>query len=80
MDNYPIVKVLKTKDGKGYVLWCPFCNCFHCHSSIKGHHLPHCTNQNSLYLQCGGYILKEYTQKEIIMWNLPINYYPKNKK
>lgn len=72
MDKYPIIKVWKTKCGRCYVFWCPFCNAFHCHASSEGHRLPHCTNQDSPYLKAGGYILKECTRKEIEMWNLPI--------
>ena len=74
MDKCPIIKVIRTKDGKGFVFWCPFCNRFHTHSCYEGHRLPHCINQDSPYLQTGGYILKECTREEIRTWNLPIKY------
>ena len=69
MDKIPVIKVLKTKDGRGYVFWCPFCDTFHCHGSVEGDRLPHCTNKNSPYIRTG-YILKEYTKKEIQLYNL----------
>ena len=80
MDEYPIVKVFRSKDGVQYFFWSPFCNKFHYHGSYEGHVLPHCINQKSAYLDRGGYILKEYTKKELRELGLPPDYYEKRQK
>lgn len=84
MDKYireiPEVKVFITKDGVQYYFWCPFCKTFHRHGAAGlGHRLSHCTNNNSEY-KFGGYILKEYTKKELRELGLPTDYYEKRKK
>ena len=80
MREIPVVKVFKTKDGVQYVFWCSFCNCLHRHGAVGlGHRIAHCTNHNSPYL-FGGYILKEYTQKELKELGLSLDHYSKNKK
>ncbi len=81
MDEYPIVKVFRSKDGVQYVFWCPFCNCIHRHGAVSlGHRIAHCNhNSNSPYL-FGGYILKEYTQKELRELGLPTDHYSRHKK
>ena len=84
MDKYklkiPEVKVFITKDGVQYFFWCSFCNCFHRHSALGlGHRIPHCINKsNSPYL-LDGYILKQYTKKELRELGLPTDYYEKRK-
>lgn len=61
----PVVKVFKTENQKQYIFWCPYCNCFHSHGAIAlGHRTAHCTNKNSPFRETG-YILKEYTKKEL---------------
>ena len=78
----PEVKVFKTKDGVQYFFWCGYCNCFHRHGAGEdgeGHRIAHCTNPYSPYL-FDGYILKEYTQKELREIGLPIDYYKKRVK
>ena len=76
----PIVKVFQSKDGVQYFFRCGFCNRFHYHgASGLGHRLPHCTNQNSAYLR-DGYILKQYTQKELRELGLPTDHYTRHKK
>lgn len=84
MDKYikenPVVKVFITDDGVQYFFWCPFCKTFHRHGAVGlGHRLAHCTNRNSEYI-FGGYILKEYTKKELREIGLPTDYYEKRKK
>lgn len=81
MDKIPIVKVFITKDGLQYFFWCSFCNAFHRHGAASlGHRIAHCTyKSNSPYL-LDGYVLKEYTQKELRELGLPIDYYKKRKK
>lgn len=77
----PEVKVFITKDGVQYFFWCSFCNCFHGHGAVSlGHRIAHCNHKsNSPYL-LNGYILQEYTQKELRELGLPIDYYKKRKK
>ncbi len=76
----PVVKVFITDDGVQYFFWCSFCNCFHRHGAVSaGHRIAHCTNHYSPYLR-DGYILKEYTQKELRELGLPTDYYEKRKK
>ena len=66
----PIVKVFKTDNQKQYAFWCSFCNKFHYHGSAElGHRTAHCINQNSPYHKTG-YILKEYTKKELQEFDL----------
>lgn len=80
INEIPVVKVFITKDGRGYFFWCPFCSCFHTHGTAGlGHRLAHCTNHNSEYV-FGGYILKQYTQKELQELGLPTDYYTRHKK
>lgn len=85
MDKYireiPVVKVFQTKDGVQYVFWCPFCNTIHRHGAVSlGHRIAHCNHlSNSPYL-FDGYILKEYTKKELKELGLPTDYYEKRKK
>lgn len=81
INEIPSVKVFITKDGVQYFFWCSFCNRFHYHgASGLGHRLPHCINQNSPYLGNNGYILKQYTQKELRELGLPTDYYTMHKK
>ena len=84
MDKYireiPVVKVFQSKDGVQYVFWCNYCNCFHRHGAVSlGHRIAHCTNHYSPYLR-DGYILKEYTLKELRELGLPTDHYSKHKK
>ena len=73
MKEFPIVKVFKSQSGKQYILWCPFCKEFHGHGSAGlGHRGAHCPRDgNSPYLKTG-YILEEYTKKELAQFQLPI--------
>lgn len=77
----PVVKVFITDDGVQYFFWCSFCNCFHRHGAVSaGHRIAHCNHlSNSPYL-FDGYILKEYTKKELKELGLPTDYYEKRKK
>ena len=85
MDKYefkiPEVKVFITKDGVQYFFWCPFCNYVHRHGAVSlGHRIAHCSHRsNSPYL-LDGYILKEYTQKELREMVLPKKKKKKRKK
>lgn len=80
-DDIPIVKVFRSKDGVQYVFWCPFCNYIHRHGAVSlGHRIAHCNHlSNSPYLRTG-YILKEYTQKELRELGLPTDLYSRHKK
>ena len=85
MDKYireiPVVKVFQSKDGVQYYFWCSFCKRFHYHGAAAlGHRLPHCINQNSAYLGNNGYILEQYTQKELRELGLPPDHYSKHQK
>ena len=76
----PEVKVFITKDGIQYFFWCSYCSCFHRHGAVSlVHRITHCSNPYSPYL-FNGYILKEYTQKELRELGLPTDYYKKRKK
>lgn len=77
----PVVKVFLSKDGVQYYFWCPFCKEFHHHGAAGlGHRIAHCNhNSNSPYLRAG-YILKEYTKKELKELGLPTDYYSMRKK
>lgn len=76
----PEVKVFITKDGVQYFFWCSFCSTYHRHGAVSlGHRVAHCSNPYSPYL-FDGYILKEYTQKELRELGLPIDYYKTRKK
>lgn len=79
-DDIPIVKVFRSKDGGRYVFWCPYCNYIHRHGAVSlGHRVAHCFNNSSPYLGTG-YILKEYTQKELRELGLPADHYSRHKK
>lgn len=68
----PVVKVFKTESEKQYAFWCPYCKRYHYHGSASlGHRTAHCTNKNSPFRETG-YILKEYTKKELVEFKLPI--------
>ena len=43
MGNIPKVKAWDT--GKSYVVFCPFCACYHFHSRYEGHALSHCVKR-----------------------------------
>lgn len=65
MSKILIVKVFKSKNEKYCKFWCLFCNKFHFHSvQLLGYRTTHCTNKDSPYYK-KGYIIKEYTKKEL---------------
>lgn len=77
----PVVKVFITDDGMGYFFWCPFCKSFHIHGTAGlVHRLAHCNHHSNSEYIFGGYILKEYTKKELREIGLPTDYYEKRKK
>ena len=80
INEIPIVKVFRTSNGMQYSFWCPFCNMIHSHGAVSlWHRIAHCTNQNSPYI-FSGYIMKEYTQKELRKLGLPTDHYSKYKR
>ncbi|MGN1299340.1 MAG: hypothetical protein ACI4UE_05105 [Candidatus Scatovivens sp.] len=61
----PVVKVFKTENENQCSFWCPYCKKYHYHGiPLEGHRTAHCTNKNSPFRETG-YILKEYTKKEL---------------
>jgi hypothetical protein len=52
--NAPIVTA--ARDGRSFVVRCPYCRKVHTHGAIEGHRVAHCEERRP---DCPGYVLRE---------------------